>query len=194
MSAPLPACFHRPLPACFPRPLPLQRPSWKRGTRAAVDALAKLLPLSLREAMLGSAAGPSGSAADGEEADAAAGAGASSSASSGGSGAAKAGAGGPPPSKRPRREGAAAASSSASAAAAPSLSGVHRLLGEVAGEVPESVCRFIINVSAMEGKFNRSKTPNHPQTNMAKAALNMMTRTSAQDYAEDLIFMNCADT
>jgi NAD(P)-dependent dehydrogenase (short-subunit alcohol dehydrogenase family) len=158
-----------------------------------VDALAKLLPLSLREAMLGSAAGPSVSGADGEEVDAAAGAGAASSALSSSGGAGKAGAGGPPPSKRPRREG-VAASSSGSASAAPSLSGVHRLLGEVAGEVPESVCRFIINVSAMEGKFNRSKTPNHPQTNMAKAALNMMTRTSAQDYAEDLILMNCVDT
>ena len=32
----------------------------------------------------------------------------------------------------------------------------------------------------MEGKFYRYKTANHPHTNMAKAALNMMTRTSAQ--------------
>jgi NAD(P)-dependent dehydrogenase (short-subunit alcohol dehydrogenase family) len=55
--------------------------------------------------------------------------------------------------------------------------------------------RFIINVSAMEGQFNReSKTPFHPHTNMAKAALNMMTRTSASDYAEDNIFMNSVDT
>ncbi|MBC9928874.1 SDR family oxidoreductase [Chitinophaga qingshengii] len=55
--------------------------------------------------------------------------------------------------------------------------------------------RFIINVSAMEGQFNRgSKTPYHPHTNMAKAALNMMTRTSAQDYAVDGIFMNSVDT
>ena len=38
---------------------------------------------------------------------------------------------------------------------------------------------FIVNVSAMEGKFYRHKTPNHPHTNMAKAALNMMTRTAA---------------
>ena len=37
--------------------------------------------------------------------------------------------------------------------------------------------RFVVNVSAMEGKFYRYKTPNHPHTNMAKAALNMMTRT-----------------
>ncbi|KAF3884800.1 MULTISPECIES: SDR family NAD(P)-dependent oxidoreductase [Nostocales] len=55
--------------------------------------------------------------------------------------------------------------------------------------------RFIINVSAMEGQFNRlHKTKYHPHTNMAKAALNMMTRTSAQDYARDGIFMNSVDT
>lgn len=55
--------------------------------------------------------------------------------------------------------------------------------------------RFIINVSAMEGQFNRdSKTVFHPHTNMAKAALNMMTRTSAADYANDGIFMNSIDT
>lgn len=55
--------------------------------------------------------------------------------------------------------------------------------------------RFIINVSAMEGQFNRdSKTVFHPHTNMAKAALNMMTRTSAADYANDGVFMNSVDT
>ena len=55
--------------------------------------------------------------------------------------------------------------------------------------------RFIINVSAMEGQFNRQhKTTAHPHTNMAKAALNMMTRTSGADYAEDNIFMNSVDT
>jgi NAD(P)-dependent dehydrogenase (short-subunit alcohol dehydrogenase family) len=55
--------------------------------------------------------------------------------------------------------------------------------------------RFIINVSAMEGQFNRaSKTIYHPHTNMAKAALNMMTRTSAADYAEDGIYINSVDT
>jgi NAD(P)-dependent dehydrogenase (short-subunit alcohol dehydrogenase family) len=58
-----------------------------------------------------------------------------------------------------------------------------------------SLRKFIINVSAMEGQFNRSsKTPYHPHTNMAKAALNMMTRTAAQDYAMDNIFMNSVDT
>jgi len=55
--------------------------------------------------------------------------------------------------------------------------------------------RFIINVSAMEGKFYRFKMPNHPHTNMAKAALNMMTRTSAGDLAKvHRIFMNSVDT
>ena len=54
--------------------------------------------------------------------------------------------------------------------------------------------RFIVNVSAMEGKFYRKKSSNHPHTNMAKAALNMMTRTSAAAYAQDDIYMNSVDT
>lgn len=55
--------------------------------------------------------------------------------------------------------------------------------------------RYIINVSAMEGKFYRYKTPNHPHTNMAKAALNMFTRTSAEDLARNSrIFTNSVDT
>jgi len=55
--------------------------------------------------------------------------------------------------------------------------------------------KFIVNVSAVEGQFNRKyKSANHPHTNMAKAALNMMTRTSAQDYALNSIFMTSVDT
>jgi NAD(P)-dependent dehydrogenase (short-subunit alcohol dehydrogenase family) len=55
--------------------------------------------------------------------------------------------------------------------------------------------RYIINVSAMEGKFYRYKMPNHPHTNMAKAAMNMMTRTSAEDLAKHYrIYMNSVDT
>jgi NAD(P)-dependent dehydrogenase (short-subunit alcohol dehydrogenase family) len=55
--------------------------------------------------------------------------------------------------------------------------------------------KHIVNVSAMEGIFYRAyKTDKHPHTNMAKAALNMMTRTSAQDYAVDGIHMNSVDT
>ena len=53
---------------------------------------------------------------------------------------------------------------------------------------------YIVNVSAMEGKFYRHKTPNHPHTNMAKAALNMMTRTCAQEYATHQIAMTAVDT
>ncbi|MBK6518876.1 MAG: SDR family oxidoreductase [Polyangiaceae bacterium] len=55
--------------------------------------------------------------------------------------------------------------------------------------------RHVIHVSAMEASFSRKKkTDKHPHTNMAKAALNMMTRTSAVDYARDGIFMNSVDT
>ena len=55
--------------------------------------------------------------------------------------------------------------------------------------------KHIVNVSAMEGQFyRRLKTTRHPHTNMAKAALNMMTRTSAADYHADGIHMNSVDT
>ena len=55
--------------------------------------------------------------------------------------------------------------------------------------------KHIVNVSAMEGQFyKRFKTTRHPHTNMAKAALNMMTRTSAADYHTDGIHMNSVDT
>jgi len=55
--------------------------------------------------------------------------------------------------------------------------------------------KHIVNVSAMEGQFYRAaKTDKHPHTNMAKAALNMMTRTSAADYVKDGIHMNAVDT
>lgn len=55
--------------------------------------------------------------------------------------------------------------------------------------------KHVINVSAMEGSFSRgTKTDKHPHTNMAKAALNMMTLTSAPDYARDGILMNAVDT
>ncbi|AYU80253.1 oxidoreductase-like protein [Leishmania donovani] len=62
------------------------------------------------------------------------------------------------------------------------------------GDAVVSEPRFIINVSAMEGQFYRFKQTTHPHTNMAKAALNMMTRTSADDYAADGIYMNSVDT
>ena len=55
--------------------------------------------------------------------------------------------------------------------------------------------KHIVNVSAVEGQFYRNlKTTRHPHTNMAKAALNMMTRTAAADYHNDGIHMNSVDT
>jgi NAD(P)-dependent dehydrogenase (short-subunit alcohol dehydrogenase family) len=56
--------------------------------------------------------------------------------------------------------------------------------------------KHIVNVSAVEGQFyRRFKTTRHPHTNMAKAALNMLTRTSAQEMLEnDGILMTAVDT
>ncbi len=55
--------------------------------------------------------------------------------------------------------------------------------------------KHIVNVSAMEGKFHRyTKTTKHPHTNMAKAALNMLTHTSAKDLVKYGIYMNAVDT
>ncbi|MBC7442320.1 MAG: SDR family NAD(P)-dependent oxidoreductase [Ramlibacter sp.] len=54
---------------------------------------------------------------------------------------------------------------------------------------------YIVNVSAMEGVFGRGyKGPGHPHTNMAKAALNMLTRTSAKEMLSDGILMTSVDT
>lgn len=55
--------------------------------------------------------------------------------------------------------------------------------------------KHIINVSAMEGKFkDKYKSENHPHTNMAKAGLNMLTRTSSANFAKKGIYMNSVDT
>ena len=55
--------------------------------------------------------------------------------------------------------------------------------------------QHVVNVSAMEGQFYRTfKTTRHPHTNMAKASLNMMTRTSAADFFQSGIHMNSVDT
>jgi len=56
--------------------------------------------------------------------------------------------------------------------------------------------KYVVNVSAMEGQFSRAyKGPGHPHTNMAKAALNMLTRTSAGEMlAQDGILMTAVDT
>ncbi|NND31761.1 MAG: SDR family oxidoreductase [Saprospiraceae bacterium] len=56
-------------------------------------------------------------------------------------------------------------------------------------------CKHIVNVTAMEGKFHRfKKSDRHPHTNMAKAALNMMTHTAASDLAKHGIYINAVDT
>ncbi|MDQ2837881.1 MAG: SDR family NAD(P)-dependent oxidoreductase [Actinomycetota bacterium] len=55
--------------------------------------------------------------------------------------------------------------------------------------------KYVVNVSAMEGVFSRGyKGPGHPHTNMAKAALNMLTRTSAAELLTDGILMTSVDT
>ena len=54
--------------------------------------------------------------------------------------------------------------------------------------------KFIINVTSSEGQFSyANKTVFHPHTNMTKAALNMLTRTSAQEYEDYHIFMCAVD-
>lgn len=70
----------------------------------------------------------------------------------------------------------------------------------LAGRLRERMARdaladkWIVNVSAVEGQFSRRhKNDRHPHLNMAKAALNMLTRSSAADYARDRIYMNSVD-
>ncbi|GAA1960873.1 SDR family NAD(P)-dependent oxidoreductase [Catenulispora subtropica] len=55
--------------------------------------------------------------------------------------------------------------------------------------------RYIVNVTAVEGRFEvRNKTAGHPHTNMAKAALNMLTRTSAEALAARGVYLSSVDT
>jgi NAD(P)-dependent dehydrogenase (short-subunit alcohol dehydrogenase family) len=71
---------------------------------------------------------------------------------------------------------------------------ISRLRASMAGSTARR--KYVVNVSAMEGQFSRSyKGPGHPHTNMAKAALNMLTRTSAREMLEtDAILMTAVDT
>lgn len=66
-------------------------------------------------------------------------------------------------------------------------------LKEMMTRIPD-VDKFVVNVSAMEGQFYRYKTTAHPHTNMAKASLNMITRTSGLDFVKDRIYMTSVDT
>jgi NAD(P)-dependent dehydrogenase (short-subunit alcohol dehydrogenase family) len=55
--------------------------------------------------------------------------------------------------------------------------------------------RFIVNVTSMEGKFNRHfKSSKHSHTNMSKASLNMLTLTCGSYFAKSRVFMTCVDT
>ena len=54
--------------------------------------------------------------------------------------------------------------------------------------------KFIVNVTSSEGQFSYgNKSIFHPHTNMTKASLNMLTRTSAREYVEHGVFMNAVD-
>ncbi len=71
------------------------------------------------------------------------------------------------------------------------------LVGRLRAALAASSARrtYIVNVSAIEGQFNRGyKGPGHPHTNMSKAALNMLTRTSAHELLSDGILMTSVDT
>jgi len=72
---------------------------------------------------------------------------------------------------------------------------VNQLMGLLERPGKTKEMRFIVNVSAMEGTFNWERKPTrHPQTNMAKAGLNMMTRTCGRDLARKGIFITSVDT
>jgi len=69
------------------------------------------------------------------------------------------------------------------------------MIGELKQHMTTDDYSWIINVSSMEGSFSRRfKTHTHPHTNMAKAALNMITRTCAKEFIENKIVMVSVDT
>ncbi len=53
---------------------------------------------------------------------------------------------------------------------------------------------YVVNVTAAEGQFNRYKTPGHAHTNMAKAGLNMLTRTVGTELASCGVLVTSVDT
>ena len=53
--------------------------------------------------------------------------------------------------------------------------------------------KYIVNVTSFEGIFNHVKRTTHVHTNMAKAALNMITRTCAKYFEKEGIYMTSAD-
>ncbi|WP_406334996.1 SDR family NAD(P)-dependent oxidoreductase [Streptomyces sp. NBC_00203] len=75
------------------------------------------------------------------------------------------------------------------------ISNLRSVMAEAARKA-ESKRAYVVNVSAMEGVFGRGyKGAGHPNTNAAKAAMNMVTRTSAQEmFQTDGILMTSVDT
>jgi NAD(P)-dependent dehydrogenase (short-subunit alcohol dehydrogenase family) len=72
---------------------------------------------------------------------------------------------------------------------------ISRLRPALAAAAARNRRSYVVNVSAMEGQFARGyKGAGHPHTNMAKAALNMLTRTSATEMRTDGILMTAVDT
>ncbi|GAA3649048.1 SDR family NAD(P)-dependent oxidoreductase [Nonomuraea antimicrobica] len=70
------------------------------------------------------------------------------------------------------------------------------LLGRLRPLLVRSPCprRYVVNVSAAEGQFGREyKGSEHPHTNMAKAALNMLTLTSAVELAATGVYLTSVD-
>ena len=69
------------------------------------------------------------------------------------------------------------------------------LVSSLIAHSSERRSRYVVNVSATEGQFSRRyKSASHPHTNMAKAALNMLTRTSAGELAKHGVYMTSVDT
>ena len=72
---------------------------------------------------------------------------------------------------------------------------ISRLIAALAPQDEDAQWGHVINVSALEGKFSVGKKGSgHPHTNMAKAALNMLTHTSAHSMFQQRVLINCADT
>jgi len=68
------------------------------------------------------------------------------------------------------------------------------LTGRLLGLLGRSSPAFVVNVSSVEGRFSgRDKPGRHPHTNMAKAALNMFTRTSSREFKALGVYMNSVD-
>jgi NAD(P)-dependent dehydrogenase (short-subunit alcohol dehydrogenase family) len=69
------------------------------------------------------------------------------------------------------------------------------LISSLIAQSSDRAARYVVNVSATEGQFSRRyKSASHPHTNMAKAALNMLTRTSAAELAKHGVYMTSVDT